>query len=149
MSLTLELGMGRCHENTGIARSEVRSHLPSLSRNPECRYVASSSKDGSVRVWDTTSGRCERILTGHTQSVTCLKWGGDGLLYSASQDRTIKVWRAHDVRAGSVQKPVWSNPRPWNASARRNIDQCFLSMFWEPGQGDTLGTTGPVVGAAL
>ncbi|XP_023599158.1 notchless protein homolog 1 isoform X2 [Myotis lucifugus] len=67
-----------------------------LHVNPECRYVASSSKDGSVRVWDTTSGRCERILTGHTQSVTCLRWGGDGLLYSASQDRTIKVWRAHD-----------------------------------------------------
>ncbi|XP_006940152.2 notchless protein homolog 1 isoform X2 [Felis catus] len=67
-----------------------------LHVNPECRYVASSSKDGSVRVWDTTVGRCERILTGHTQSVTCLRWGGDGLLYSASQDRTIKVWRAHD-----------------------------------------------------
>uniref|UniRef100_A0A8C9LMA4 Notchless protein homolog 1 n=1 Tax=Piliocolobus tephrosceles TaxID=591936 RepID=A0A8C9LMA4_9PRIM len=64
--------------------------------NPECRYVASSSKDGTVRIWDTTAGRCERILTGHTQSVTCLRWGGDGLLYSASQDRTIKVWRAHD-----------------------------------------------------
>eukprot|EP00069_Balaena_mysticetus_P020514 bmy_02909T0 len=67
-----------------------------LHANPECRYVASSSKDGSVRVWDTAAGRCERILTGHTQSVTCLRWGGDGLLYSASQDRTIKVWRAHD-----------------------------------------------------
>ncbi|XP_036623448.1 notchless protein homolog 1 isoform X1 [Trichosurus vulpecula] len=67
-----------------------------LHTNPECRYVASSSKDGSVRVWDTTVGRCDRILTGHTQSVTCIRWGGDGLLYSASQDRTIKVWRAHD-----------------------------------------------------
>lgn len=75
-----------------------------LHMNPECRYVASSSKDGSVRVWDTTAGRCERILTGHTQSVTCLRWGGDGLLYSASQDRTIKVWRAHDVRG--ILKPV-------------------------------------------
>lgn len=47
-----------------------------------------------------------RILTGHTQSVTCLRWGGDGLLYSASQDRTIKVW-AHDVRAGKGPEPAW------------------------------------------
>ena len=29
-------------------------------------------------------------------NVTCLKWGGSGLIYSASQDRTIKVWRSKD-----------------------------------------------------
>ena len=95
-------------------RCQVRSEgtSPFLSSNPECRYVASSSKDGSVRVWDTAVGRCERILTGHTQSVTCLRWGGDGLLYSASQDRTIKVWRAHDVRAGRGPEPAWGNLGP-------------------------------------
>lgn len=68
-----------------------------LPRNPECRYLASASKDGSIRIWDTLMGRCDKILTSHTQSVTCVKWGGDGLLYSSSQDRTIKVWRTQDV----------------------------------------------------
>nr|XP_006010313.1 PREDICTED: notchless protein homolog 1 [Latimeria chalumnae] len=67
-----------------------------LHLNPECRYLASSSKDCSIRIWDTLMGQCDKILTGHTQSVTCVKWGGDGLLYSSSQDRTIKVWRAQD-----------------------------------------------------
>ncbi|XP_078278153.1 notchless protein homolog 1 [Rhinoraja longicauda] len=67
-----------------------------LHLNPQCRYLASASKDGSVRIWDTLLGRCDKILTSHTQSVTCVKWGGDGLLYSSSQDRTIKVWRAED-----------------------------------------------------
>ncbi|XP_062887094.1 notchless protein homolog 1 [Mobula hypostoma] len=67
-----------------------------LHVNPQCRYLASSSKDCSIRIWDTLLGRCDKILTGHTQSVTCVKWGGDGLLYSSSQDRTIKVWRAED-----------------------------------------------------
>uniref|UniRef100_A0A674H432 Notchless protein homolog 1 n=1 Tax=Taeniopygia guttata TaxID=59729 RepID=A0A674H432_TAEGU len=67
-----------------------------LHINPECRYLASASKDGSIRIWDTLMGRCDKILTSHTQSVTCVKWGGDGLLYSSSQDRTIKVWRSQD-----------------------------------------------------
>lgn len=81
----------------------MRMHFVSfLLRNPECRYLASASKDGSIRIWDTQMGRCDKILTGHTQSVTCVKWGGDGLLYSSSQDRTIKVWRSQDVSgAGS------------------------------------------------
>lgn len=35
-------------------------------------------------------------MTSHTMNVTCLKWGGSGLIYSASQDRTIKVWRGSD-----------------------------------------------------
>ena len=38
------------------------------------------------------------VLSGHTHSVTGIKWGGEGLIYTASQDRTIKVWRAKDVR---------------------------------------------------
>uniref|UniRef100_UPI00398E6AA1 notchless protein homolog 1 n=1 Tax=Pristiophorus japonicus TaxID=55135 RepID=UPI00398E6AA1 len=67
-----------------------------LHINPQCRYLASASKDGSIRVWDTVLGHCNKILSGHTQSVTCVKWGGDGLIFSASQDRTIKVWRAQD-----------------------------------------------------
>ena len=60
------------------------------------RKLASASKDGAVRVWDSARGSCLRVMTSHTASVTCLKWGGASLLYSASQDRTIKVWRASD-----------------------------------------------------
>ena len=37
------------------------------------------------------------ILTGHSQSVTCVRWGGEGLIYTSSHDRTVKVWRDHDV----------------------------------------------------
>lgn len=64
--------------------------------NPDCRYFASSSKDGDIRVWDSVLCQCTKILTGHTHSVTAIKWGGAGLLYSASQDRTVKVWRIKD-----------------------------------------------------
>lgn len=31
--------------------------------------------------------------------MTCLRWGGEGLIYTGSQDRTIKVYAAENVRA--------------------------------------------------
>lgn len=65
-------------------------------RNPECRHLASASKDGDIRIWDVVLGYSLKTLSSHTKSVTCLKWGGANLLYSASQDKTIKVWRTPD-----------------------------------------------------
>lgn len=67
-----------------------------LHLDPESRFLASSSKDGTVRIWDVLLSSCNIILSSHLQSVTCVKWGGTNLLYTASQDRTVKVWRAED-----------------------------------------------------
>ena len=58
-------------------------------------------QDSTIKIWDTTTAQLSMTLSGHTQSVTCVKWGGEGLIYSASQDRTIKVWKAETV------SPVW------------------------------------------
>lgn len=44
-------------------------------------------------------------LAGHTSTVTCVRWGGggasgnpQGVIYTASQDRTIKLWNPVSVR---------------------------------------------------
>lgn len=54
-------------------------------------------QDCTIRIWDTVLCQCVRVLSSHTASVTCIRWGGSDLIYSASQDRTVKVWRASDV----------------------------------------------------
>lgn len=64
--------------------------------NPSQPRLASSSKDGTVRVWNTTSRLCQYALGAHTASVNVVRWGGRGLLFTASSDRTIKVWDAKD-----------------------------------------------------
>lgn len=81
-------------------------------KNPECLHLVSSSKDTDIRIWDTKRAQTCRVLSGHTKSVTCVKWGGNGLIYSASQDRTIKVWRAEDVRIEQLKLLAFSYTFP-------------------------------------
>ncbi|KAK8650440.1 hypothetical protein V6N13_140079 [Hibiscus sabdariffa] len=60
--------------------------------NAPCRRFVSASKDGDARIWDISLKKCVICLSGHTLAVTCVKWGGDGVIYTGSQDCTIKVW---------------------------------------------------------
>ena len=72
---------------TGLAWEPAHRALPS-------RRLASSSRDGTVRVWDATLRRSLLTLTSHTNVVTAVKWGGDGLLYTSGRDCCIHVWEA-------------------------------------------------------
>jgi ribosome assembly protein 4 len=63
-----------------------------LNTNPKGEHLASGSKDNSIKIWNVRQQACVMTLSGHTNKVSALRWGGAGLLYSASHDRTIKVW---------------------------------------------------------
>ncbi|KAG4952384.1 hypothetical protein JHK84_045703 [Glycine max] len=70
---------------TGISWEPVHLNAP-------CRRFVSASKDGDARIWDVSLKKCVMCLSGHTLAITCVKWGGDGVIYTGSQDCTIKVW---------------------------------------------------------
>ena len=38
------------------------------------------------------SSRIDEVLTGHKDSVNSVLWGGTGNLYTASHDKTVKIW---------------------------------------------------------
>ncbi|KAM6564494.1 hypothetical protein CsatB_024492 [Cannabis sativa] len=61
-----------------------------------CRRFVSVSKDGVARIWDIVLRKPLISLSGHTDSVTCVKWSGDGVIYTGSVDRTIKVWETSE-----------------------------------------------------
>ena len=60
--------------------------------------LASSSKDGTVRIWDVVQRKMEFALAGHKGSVSRVAWGGTGLLYTASHDITLKIWDSKEGR---------------------------------------------------
>ncbi|CEH14702.1 Notchless-like WD40 repeat-containing protein [Ceraceosorus bombacis] len=63
-----------------------------IHRNTTSPRLASSSKDGTVRVWNVSNRTLCFALGGHSASVNVVRWGGEGALYTASSDRTVKVW---------------------------------------------------------
>jgi len=65
-----------------------------LHRNPACERLVSASKDCTIKIFNARTGSCEVSMSGHSDSVESVKWGGVGLIYSGSRDRTIKVWAA-------------------------------------------------------
>ena len=63
-----------------------------LHLNGKCERLASSSRDGTVVVWNVNTRRKEMTISGHSDSIECCKWSGENLIYTASRDRTIRVW---------------------------------------------------------
>ncbi len=79
-----------------------RQWITSISWEPmhlnggKCERLITSSKDSTCKIWNVRTQQCILTLSGHTDSVECVRWGGEGFLYTGSRDRTIKVWTAKD-----------------------------------------------------
>ncbi|KYF61481.1 hypothetical protein BE11_24410 [Sorangium cellulosum] len=71
-----------------------------VALNSSGDLLATGHGDGSVWLWDATSGQAIRELTGHLGVVNGVAFSPDGLtLASGSSDRTVRLW---DVENGEV-----------------------------------------------
>ena len=76
--------------------------------------LATASFDHTVRLWDVNSGKCQQILSKHTDAVYSVAFSPDGrFLASGASDKCLYIW--------SVK--VW--PEGWRHSTERERTQCW------------------------
>jgi WD40 repeat protein len=82
--------------------------------SPDGRFLASASKDKTIRIWDVPSGAQVGCLRGHEREVTSVAFSPDGgRVVSGATDRTVRVWDA----AGAAQLSCFrvEDPGTWRS----------------------------------
>eukprot|EP00794_Sanderia_malayensis_P012111 gene12111-13362_t len=111
----------------------------SLDVSYDGRYVASCSKDNTVRVWklqDKTTFSCVAIGAGHTHAVGAVSWPKKSTDYvvTGSQDLTIKSWKLPSIFKQNVIVKLTAH---WTVKAH---DKDINSVTYSPN--DKLIATG-------
>jgi WD40 repeat protein len=72
--------------------------VQSLAISPDSNFVATGSRDKSIKLWEVSTGREVRSFLGHELTVSAISFTSDGKqLVSGSTDKTVKIW---DVISG-------------------------------------------------
>lgn len=77
-------------------RLVLHGHTKPVSQvriSPNGRFIASSSADATLKIWDAATGAHMDTLVGHMAGVSCLAWTPDSnTLASGSDDKAIRLW---------------------------------------------------------
>ncbi|MCG9131689.1 sigma-70 family RNA polymerase sigma factor [Candidatus Poribacteria bacterium] len=93
---------------------ETNDNVNNMAFSPDGKTLASPLNNGTIRLWNTQTGKLSRILIGHTSRVFCVAFSPDGkMLASGSYDGTLRLW---DAETGELR-----NTRTGYTSAVVNV----------------------------
>jgi WD40 repeat protein len=102
--LVIGLSTGDTRAQVDVTRPEIvlttghSDKVWAAAFSPDGRFIASSSDDGTVKIWDTTSQREMRTLR-HDGWVRTVAFSPDGrVIVSGGNDKSLKVWDASSGR---------------------------------------------------
>ncbi|MFY9573142.1 MAG: hypothetical protein WAV20_17210, partial [Blastocatellia bacterium] len=122
-----EIQLWREHkgEHECVARlAGHRMHVDRLAWSPYERYLASSSWDGTVRLWDVTLKRQFGLPLEQNAGKTCeLAWSADGrLLASSGAGHNVRVWEQAELKC------IFSVPMGPATALAWSSDNRFLAL---------------------
>ena len=122
-----------------------------VTYSPQGYWIATGSKDNTVRIWDAKSGRLVKTLEGHDGWVLDVAFSPDGKrLATASTDHTAKVWQVDTGKmlfelSGNTGQTLqadwdWDKSGSWPSSTPPSTSW-ILQVAWSP-DGKCIATGG-------
>jgi WD40 repeat protein len=88
-----------CANGCELRLSAHLDFVSGLAFSPDGATLATGSMDGTIRLWNTASGRAIASLPGHMQETTDVAFSPDGrTLASISQGESLKLWHLPTLR---------------------------------------------------
>ena len=103
---------------------------------PDGKRLASGGQDGTVKVWDATTGRLVHDLPGHAPDIVKdLAFSADGtVLASCGRDKVVRIW---DTSTGRLIRSLRGHPEEvfsvaFSPNGRRLVSSCTrVVTFWD------------------
>lgn len=111
--------------------------ISEVAWSPNGQKIATGSMDAHIiKIWDTTSGGCDCILRGHTQTIGDLSWSYDSTkIATVCEDYKTKVWDVSNgvclfTLANDNMNPVWNpNGNTFATICQDDIDQWTIKIW--------------------
>ncbi|EGF81171.1 hypothetical protein BATDEDRAFT_19218 [Batrachochytrium dendrobatidis JAM81] len=125
---TLSLKRSDSRYTVTVLKGHAGSVL-AVALTPDGKIAITGGWDRLVRIWDTASGRCRQIVSGHTSWVT--SWihsvaisANGSTLISGSQDASVRIW---DMKQGVQVRKLTGHLSPISYVAISSDGQMAIS----------------------